>query len=161
MKNQLSKAFLTVALFCGTSFSQTQAGQPADPEPRAVYTGPVGTAPRIFIPPQGGLENFLSAAIVKKHVPAIVTQVKQEALFTLTGSAQSKEESTGGKIARCLFVYCMGIQGSRMVSVQLINNATQETVWAYNVNKASATAYQSTAESVAKHLKKFLETHPQ
>lgn len=124
-------------------------------------TAAEGLAPRIYIDPQDGLDSFIAAAIVKKHVPVVVTGKKDDAQFVLIGSAESKEESAAGKIARCIFAYCIGIQGSRVVSVRLINNKTQEVVWAYNVNKGSATAQQSTAESVAKHLKKFLEERPQ
>jgi uncharacterized protein affecting Mg2+/Co2+ transport len=34
-----------------------------------------------------------------------------------------KSESTGGKIARCLFAYCAGIEDKGNVSVQLIGAA--------------------------------------
>lgn len=131
-------------------------GQPAAPT-----VALRGSAPRVYIPPQDGFESFLSAAIVKKHVPAVVTQNKEEAQFVLTSSVQAKEESTGSKVARCLFMYCAGAEGSQTASVQLVNAKTQEVAWAYNVRKASAQAYQSTAEAVAKHLKHFLEEHPQ
>lgn len=118
-------------------------------------------SPRIYVEPQGGFESYLSAAIVKKHVPAVVTEDKQNAAFVLTSAVLSKEESTGSKVARCLFAYCAGIQGTQTATVQLINVKTQEVVWAYNVKKGSANAYQSTAEAAAKHLKRFLEEHPQ
>jgi len=122
---------------------------------------PRAGSPRIYIESQGGFESYLSAAMVKKHVPAVVTQNKDEAMFALTSAVESKEESTGSKVARCLFLYCAGVAGTQTVTVQLINIRTQEVAWAYNVRKGSARAYQSTAESVAKHLKKFLEQHPQ
>jgi hypothetical protein len=54
-----------------------------------------------------------------------------------------------------------GIQGTQTATVQLVDEKTQDVAWAYNVRKGSATAYQSTAEAVAKHLKEFLEKHPQ
>lgn len=120
-----------------------------------------GSAPRIYIPPQDGFESYLSAAIVKKHVPAVVTQNKDDAQFVLTSAVEAKEESTGSKVARCLFMYCAGAEGTQTASVQLVNARTQEVAWAYNVRKGSARAYQSTAEAVAKHLKSFLEEHPQ
>lgn len=119
-----------------------------------------GSAPRIYIPAQGGFESYLSAAIVKKHVPAVVTQVKDDAKFILTSAVIAKEESTGSKVARCLFMYCAGAEGIQTATVQLVDAKTQEIAWAYNVRKGSAKAYQSTAEAVAKHLKKFLEEHP-
>ena len=118
-------------------------------------------SPRIYIEPQSGFESYLSAAIVKKHVPAVVTQNKESATFILTSAVLAKEESTGSKVARCLFAYCAGIQGIQTATVQLVNIKTQEVAWAYNVRKASASAYQSTAEAAAKHLKKFFEEHPQ
>jgi hypothetical protein len=122
--------------------------------------GPKGSAPRIYIPTQDGFESYLSAAIVKKHVPGVVTQNKDDAQFVLTSTVEAKEESAGSKVARCLFLYCAGMEGSQIASVQLVDAHTQEVMWAYTVHKASARAYQSTAEAVAKHLKHFLEEHP-
>lgn len=126
--------------------------------PRIVATG---GAPRIYLPPQEGFESYISAAIVKKHVPAVVTQDKEEAQFVLTSAVDAKRESTGSIVARCLFLYCAGAAGTQTATVQLVNAKTHEVAWAYNVQKASAAAYQSTAEAIAKHLKKFLEEHPQ
>ena len=118
-------------------------------------------APRIYIPPQEGFESYISAAIVKKHVPAVVTQDKEEAQFLLTSAVDAKRESTGSIVARCLFLYCAGAAGTQTATVQLVNAKTHEVAWAYNVQKGSAQGYQSTAEAIAKHLKKFLEEHPQ
>ena len=120
-----------------------------------------GGSPRIYIEPQNGFESYISAAIVKKNVPAVVTQNKDEANFVLTSAVVGKEESSGSKVARCLFLYCAGIQGVQTATVQLVNSKTQDVAWAYNVHKGSASAYQSTSEAIAKHLKEFLEKHPQ
>ena len=120
-----------------------------------------GGAPRIFIPAQEGFESYLAAAIVKKHVPAVVTHDQDQARFILKSVVISKEESTGSKVARCLFAYCAGIAGTQTATVQLVNAKTQEVAWAYNVKKGGASNYQSSSEAVAKHLKKFLEQHPQ
>lgn len=117
-------------------------------------------APRIFIQPQDGFESYIAAAIVKKHVPAVVTADKEQADFVLTSVVLAKTETTGGKIARCLFMYCIGVEGTQTATVQLIN-AQGDVAWAYNVHKGAASAYQSTAEAIAKHLKGFLEAHPQ
>jgi len=113
--------------------------------------------PRIYIEPQNGFESYISAAMVKKHVPAIVTQNRADAKYVLSSAVLSKTESTGSKVARCLFVYCVGMEGTQTATVQLIDPTTQEVVWAYNVRKMSASAFQSTAEAIAKHLKSFLE----
>jgi hypothetical protein len=150
-------------------FTQAKTPSPSVPTasrasltPQLAQTPPPRAgSPRIYIESQGGFESYLSAAMVKKHVPAVVTQNKDEAMFALTSAVQSKEESTGSKVARCLFLYCAGVAGTQTATVQLINIKTQEVAWAYNVRKGSARAYQSTAESVAKHLKEFLEKHPQ
>src|SRR5579862_6166680 len=61
--------------------------------------------PRIFVAPQNGFESYISAAIIKKKVPAVVTQNRDEATFVLTSAVDAKAESTGSKIARCLFIY--------------------------------------------------------
>jgi hypothetical protein len=123
--------------------------------------GPNGASPRIYIEVQNGFESYISAAIVKKRVPAVVTQNREDAAYVLSSAVQTKEESGASKVARCLFLYCAGIQGTQTATVQLINSRTQEVAWAYNVQKGSAAAYQSTAEAIAKHLKEFLEKHPE
>lgn len=120
-----------------------------------------GGSPRIYIQPQEGFESYIAAAIVKKHVPAVVTENKGEAEYLLTSAVIAKEESAGSKVARCLFMYCAGAEGSQTATVQLVNIRTQNVAWAYNVRKGSAKAYQSSAEAIAKHLKQFLEEHPQ
>lgn len=112
---------------------------------------------KIYIQPQDGFESFVSAAMIKKHVPAIVTQNKEDAQFVLASSVQAKTETTGSKVARCLLLYCAGMEGTQSATVQLVDSKTQEVAWAYNVKKPSASAYQSTAESIAKHLRQFLE----
>ena len=119
-------------------------------------------SPRIYVEPQDGFESYLSAAIVKKHVPAVVTQDKENASFVLTSAVLAKEESTGSKVSPDVSLRIVrGIQGTQTATVQLVNVKTKEVAWAYNVRKGSASAYQSTAEAAAKHLKKFLEEHPQ
>lgn len=143
---------LTAGMLLGAAFACAES---------PVTEAPRGGSPRIYIEPQNGFESYLSAAIVKKHVPAVVTTSKEGSIFVLTSVVVSKEESTGSKVARCLFLYCAGAAGIQTATVQLINGNTQEVAWAYNVQKASASAYQSTAEAVAKHLKEFLEKHPQ
>ena len=89
-----------------------------------------GGSPRIYIQPQEGFESYISAAIVKKHVPAVVTQNKDEAEYVLTSAVIAKEETTGSKIARCLFLYCAGADGSQTATVQLVNSRTHDVAWA-------------------------------
>jgi len=112
---------------------------------------------RIFIEPHDGFESYIAAAMVKKHVPVVVTKDRAEANFVLTSVVMTKEESTGSKVARCLLASCVGIEGWQTATVQLIKAGSQDVTWAYNVRKPAAIAYQSTAEAIAKHLKQFLE----
>lgn len=116
----------------------------------------VPTQPRVFIEPQNGFESYISAAIIKKHVPITITETRDSATFVLTSHVMEKTESTGSKVARCLFLYCAGMEGMQTATVQLVNK-NSEVAWAYNVRKGSASAYQSTAEAIAKHLKDYLE----
>lgn len=42
-------------------------------------------------------------------------------------AGDSKEESTGGKIARCLFLDCIGMNGNSEVSVKLVRTHSAKT----------------------------------
>jgi len=83
-----------------------------------------------------------------------------KAIYTLKSApVEIKQESTGGKIARCLFAYCAGIEDKGNVSVQVIESSSTKMMWAYSVNKqrGGGKNQQSMAEGVAKHFKEFLE----
>jgi flagellar motor protein MotB len=117
---------------------------------------------------------------VKKHVPALVTQDKSQAQFVLvvlTSAVDSKEESALATVAAVIHgisttqeqqdahnesVARQGAQKptATVATAQLVDPKTQVVPWAYSVRKASAGAYQSTAEAIAKNLKDFLEKHP-
>jgi len=91
-------------------------------------------------------------------VPAQVVQTEEAADYILTPApVVQKPESAGGKIARCLFAYCAGIEGSQTASVSLVDTKTKAVVWAYNVKKGGSSNFQSSAEACAKHLKHWLE----
>lgn len=112
---------------------------------------------KIYIQPQQGFETYISAAFTKKHVPAVVVSDPKDANFVLSATpVDVKAESTGSKVARCLFVNCIGMEGQQSVSVQLVDTQKNFSVWAYTVHK-KANGYQSSAEAIAKHLKEFLE----
>jgi len=119
-----------------------------------------GTKPTVYIEPQGGFETYLTAAIAKKDVPLDVVTDKARADFVLTPTpVEVRKESAGGKIARCLFAYCAGIEDRGSVSVQLIESNSTKVVWAYSVNKQRGHKNdQSLAEATAKHLREFLES---
>jgi hypothetical protein len=119
--------------------------------------------PSVYLEPQQGFETYLAAAIAKKGVPVDVVTDKTRAMYILRSApVEVKSESTGGKIARCLFAYCAGIEDKGNVSVQLVEVNSTKMVWAYSVNKqrGGSKNQQSMAEAVAKHLKGFLSGAP-
>ena len=116
--------------------------------------------PTVYIEPQQGFETYLAAAMSKKNVPVDVVTDQTKATYVLKAApVEVKSESTGGKIARCLFAYCAGIEDKGSVSVQLIDSSSTKMMWAYSVNKqrGGGKNQQSMAEAVAKHFKEFLD----
>ncbi len=119
--------------------------------------------PTVYLEPQQGFETYIAAAIEKKAVPVDVVTDKTRAVYILRSApVEVKSESTGGKIARCLFAYCAGIEDKGNVSVQLIEVGSTKIVWAYSVNKQKGGSknQQSMAEAIAKHFKEFLPNAP-
>lgn len=119
--------------------------------------------PTVFLEPQQGFETYIAAAIAKKGVPVDVVTDRTKAVYILKSApVEVKSESTGGKIARCLFAYCAGIEDKGNASVQLIEAGSTKMVWAYSVNKqrGGSKNEQSMAEAVAKHFKEFLAAAP-
>jgi hypothetical protein len=117
---------------------------------------------KIYIEPQGGFESYISAAFFKKHVPAAIANSKESGTLVLkSGAFATQEEKSGlGKLARCAYALCIGIDGSQTVSVELRDAISDQLVWAYSVRKVGTVNYQSSAEAIAKHLKEFLEQKP-
>jgi len=116
--------------------------------------------PTVYLEPQQGFETYLAAAFAKKNVPVDVVTDQTKATYVLKSApVEIKQESTGGKITRCLFAYCAGIEDKGSVSVQLIEASSTKMLWAYSVNKqrGGSKNQQSMAEAVAKHCKEFLE----
>jgi hypothetical protein len=116
--------------------------------------------PAVYIEPQQGFETYLAAAMSKKNVPVDVVTDQAKATYVLKSApVEVKTESTGGKIARCMFASCAGIEDKGNVSVQLIETSSTKMLWAYSVNKqrGGSKNEQSMAEAVAKHFKEFLE----
>jgi hypothetical protein len=120
-----------------------------------------GARPTIYVEPQQGFETYIAAAISKKNVPVDVVTDQTKADYALKAApVQIKSESTGGKIARCLFASCIGIEDKGNVSVQFIDTSSSKMLWAYSVNKQKGGSKneQAMAEAIAKHLKDFVES---
>src|SRR5215470_12992831 len=116
--------------------------------------------PTVYLEPQQGFETYLAAAFAKKGVPVDVVTDETKATYVLKSAPiETKQESTGSKVTRCLFAYCAGIEDRANVSVQLIETTSTKMLWAYSVNKqrGGSKNQQSMAEAVAKHFKEFLE----
>jgi hypothetical protein len=114
--------------------------------------------PTVYIEPQQGFETYIAAAINKKNVPVDVVTDPAKAIYVLKASSvEIQKESTGGKVARCIFMNCAGIEDKGNVSVQLVEVSSSKELWAYAVNKQrGGKNEQSMAEAVAKHFKEFL-----
>ena len=120
---------------------------------------PQATKPTLYITPsEDNFEVYLAAAMTKKKVPVTVIKKAEEAdLVLTTAGVEIQKQSTGSKIARCLFVYCAGIEDRGTTSVEVTHGST--VVWSYSVNKGRGQKNrQSLAEAIAKHLKEdFLQ----
>jgi luciferase-like monooxygenase len=151
------------------TFCREARPAPKDPRERArpLVVASLSVAqtsrPTVYLEPQQGFETYIAAAIAKKGVPVDVVTDKNKAIYILRSApVEVKSESTGGKIARCLFAYCAGIEDKGNVSVQLIAASSTKMVWAYSVNnqRGGSKNQQSMAEAVAKHFKEFLSGAP-
>ena len=110
--------------------------------------------PTLYITPTtDNFEVYLSAAMLKKQVPVTVVTKEEGATLVLKASAvEIQQQSTGSKVARCLFAYCAGMEDRGVTSVQLQQGDT--VAWSYSVNKGRGQKNrQSLAEAIAKHLK--------
>ncbi len=114
----------------------------------------------VFVDAKDGFSGYIVAAFQKKGTPASVVTDRTKAEYVLQSTDVSvHQESTGSKVARCLFASCVGIQDTATVSVELVNVKTTAVDWSYTVHKQRGSGYneQSMAEAIAKHLKNHLE----
>jgi hypothetical protein len=125
----------------------------------AQYLAPppsLNALPTIYVSPADGFQTAITAAMIKKSVPVTIVTEQGKAEFILQAApVNSKDESGAGKIARCMFLNCIGINGYSSVSVQLVKISNGNVVWAYQVRKAMSgpAGIQSLSEAIAKHLK--------
>ena len=110
-----------------------------------------GTA--IHIAPTGdGFDNFLAAAMAKKHVPAELVDKADRATLTLKASPlQGRKDGTGTKVMKCVMGGCDGIDGRASTSVKLVDREGT-IVWSYSVS-GDQDEKDRIAEAIAKHLK--------
>ena len=110
-------------------------------------------AASIHIPPTGdGFENYLAAAIAKKHVPARVVERPDRATLTLKASpVQARKDSASTKVMKCVFGGCDGIDGRASTSVKLVDREGT-VVWSYSVT-GDVDDKSRMADAIAKRLK--------
>jgi hypothetical protein len=114
-----------------------------------------GQQETVYITPgDNQFEVYIAAAMHKKDVPLTIVNKQENADYVLTASSVvEKSETTGSKVARCLFAYCAGIEDKASTAVQLADRSGA-IVWSYAVNKQrGGKNFQSMAEAIAKHLK--------
>jgi hypothetical protein len=155
-KRSVKKSLLLLlfgSLFAGSAFSQ-----------RLINTDSA-TTPTLYVQGSGDFSTALTAALIKKNVPVVVVTDQSKAEYTLQSAAvYSKDESGAGKIARCMFADCIGINGYSSVSVQLVRTQDSAVLWAYQVRKGNSgpLGIQSLSEAIARHLKHdYLIKHPE
>lgn len=133
-----------------------QAQEYAKPEPaNATSAAPtrMTAGARVYIVPNQGFEDSLSAAITKKKVPVIVVEKESTAQFKVESTIDFKKGST----ARAIFLGPANDGAATTASVRVVDEASGAVVFAYNVRKYGNTNTQSTSEAFAKHLKGFIE----
>src|SRR5580704_9207767 len=98
-------AFVVVSCFLFTNSLQAQS------------------APTLFVQSSGDFGTALTAALVKKNVPVVIVTDQSKADYVLQAApVYSKDESGAGKIARCMFADCNGMNGFSSVSVELVRS---------------------------------------
>jgi hypothetical protein len=111
------------------------------------------TRTAIHIVPTGdGFDAILAAAMAKKKIPAQVVDQADRATLTLKASAvETKKDSTGTKVMKCVVAACEGIDGRANASVKLVDRAGT-VVWSYSVS-GDSDERDRMADAIAKHLK--------
>jgi hypothetical protein len=130
--------------------AQQQALEPQASSQRNVHS----QGPTLYIKPgEDGFETYVAAAVIKKQVPVTLVTKEEGATYVLKAAkVEIQPQSTGSKIARCLFAYCNGMEDRGLASVQLVKG--DAIVWSYSVNKGRGQKNrQSLAEAIAKHMK--------
>src|SRR5262249_48614217 len=80
------------------------------------------SAATIYVTPtEDGFQTYIVAAILKKKVPANVTEREDLATLTLKANqVEVQKETTGSKVVKCLFAYCADTSDKASTSVQLV-----------------------------------------
>lgn len=146
----MSAIVLTIAVLfvAGVRAQDPASGTPAD------TTIPKNS--RLYIAPMDGFETYLAAALRKKEVQLVIVSEPDLADFIVTGTHEKK--SAGW--AKTIFLG--DIRGSASASMQVVNVRTKVVVYADSSDRGSSNrGERSTAEKLAKYLKKKMEDDEQ
>jgi hypothetical protein len=98
-----------------------------------------------------GFDTYLKSAMAKKQVPLNIVESRESADFEITGSSETQKAGAAKKIIQ------LNWHSAEQASISIADLKSGEVVFAYSVNQqSSAHGKQSTAESCAKHIKKFM-----
>ena len=97
-------------------------------------------------------DTFFKAALVKKKVPVVVVDSREQAEFEIKGTSESQKAGAAKKIMLGSW------HSDEQASISVTSIESGAVVYAYSANKKnSAHGRQTTAEACAKHLKDEIE----
>jgi hypothetical protein len=113
---------------------------------------PIATNSKMYVAPANGFENYVSAAIMNKGVPVTIVTDREQADYVIE-TAQETQKAGWAKI-----LVKGDMRSSENASMRIVNARTGAVVYAYQYdNGSSFRGKQSSSESLAKWLKKYIE----
>lgn len=128
----------------------------------------------VYIEPMNGYESYLSAAIMRKHVPLVVVTDKAKADYIITSSVSQHSPDSAAVVVNNNNTISRGgneafqggwerglastaRKGQTDASISVVDPKSSQVVYAYSVRKNDQSQFQSTAEACAKHLRNILK----
>ena len=106
------------------------------------------------------LAAHIRTAFEKRNASIVLVSEKQDAQFTLRLAPSGKHKGAS-RVASCMFVSCDDMAGSSSLAVAWIDNRTLAVQDSFTVGAHWGASYRYNqkrmAESIAKHLKHFLD----
>jgi hypothetical protein len=123
----------------------------------AAQTARIKSGSTVYIEPDGGYETYLSAAIIKKHVPVIVVVNKEKAQYVIQSTVSQSQPNQSAIVVNNNIGgrYSPGADPTfPSTSIAVVDANSSEVVFAYSAGPA---VRGRTADRCADHLKKFIE----
>lgn len=113
---------------------------------------PIAANSKMYVAPANGFETYVSAAIMNKRVPVTIVVDREQADFVIE-TAQETQKAGWAKI-----LVKGDLRSSENASMRIVNAKTGAVVYAYQYDNGSSwRGKQSSSESLAKWLKKYIE----